>query len=242
MKSSPTVQRHVDRAAALQAIEQWLTQIAVWSIADHGLVSLALTGGHTPLPLYERMAAAQKAWPWADTVLFWGDERDVPPHSPDSNFGTCERTLLTQLATPPRAIHAWRTSGPPSAALADYRHALATLPQRDGIPVLDIVLLGVGADGHVASLFPASPQLDARDWVAYGPGPIAPRYTLTFPLLEHAHHIAVLVTGTDKAPIVRKILVERQALPASRLPADRTVWFLDRDAASLLNDEDHRDI
>jgi len=151
------------------------------AVSHHGFVALTLTGGATPRPLYEYMASHQKSWPWSQTLVFWGDERDVPSYSPQSNFRMVYESLLSRLTQPPAAIHRWWTLHDSAQTLAHYRQALRRLPSENGIPILDLVLLGVGGDGHVASLFPGSPQLKSRDIVATGPGPIAPRWTLTFP-------------------------------------------------------------
>ena len=211
----------------------WATE----AIQARGRFTWALSGGSTPQRLYALLH--EEPWlsrfPWASTDLYWDDERDVPPTHGDSNFGAANRILLRHLPKPPHAIHRWITEYQPPAALADYRTKLYPWLQ-DGLPQLDLVLLGIGPEGHTASLFPESPALDSRDWVAHVWVKIhrSWRFTMTLPVINHARHVAFLVTGKDKRAIVQTI---RQSPPNVHWPASLVQptggslhWFLDEAA------------
>lgn len=216
---------------------EWLASTSHDRIRTSDSVSWALSGGTTPILLYEQLAQGRGNIPWQSLSIFLVDERDVYAQDPLSNFGMLQTTLLDRLSTPPAKVTAWDTTQEAPETLARYRAALSTLPRHEGFPELDVVLLGMGADGHTASVFPGSPQQSSSDWVAYGPGPNASRYTLTLPLLTHARHVAFLVTGTAKASRVRECLRDADSpLPAAWLSrqARRVHWFLDAESASEL--------
>lgn len=161
--------------------------------------SIVLTGGSTPGKAYER--AAERAPDWGRVTLWWGDERCVPPDDERSNYLLAKRTLLDRLEVPPRAVHRIRGEAPPEEAAAELDAAL------QGVQ-LDLLLLGLGPDGHMASLFPGSPQLDVRDRRAtHGPPGLDPnvhRVTFTVPTIQSATRIVFLVTGSDKADAVAR--------------------------------------
>lgn len=224
-----------------QWFAEWLITQAASAINDHGRFFFAIPGGRSPIPLFELMAQPhwQRRFPWGQTELFWGDERDVLPTHPDSNFAMAERFLLSRLSPAPAAVHRWVTEYDPPRAMADYRWQLHQLPSGGGrFPVLDTILLGLGAEGHVASLFPLSPALDERDVVAH---PLVPqmgwRYTLTLPVLQHAHTVAFWVTGAGKADIVSRLKglkAPTPEVPASLLAELPSVhWFFDRQSAGI---------
>ena len=182
--------------------------------------------------------------PWAQTFVFFGDERGVPADHPDSNYGMARRALVSKVPIPPRQI--FRIPGEssdPEAVATEYARTLGEeLKVRRGeIPRLDLVLLGLGIDGHTASLFPGSPVLkDVFRTVAavHAAAAVIPqRFTLTYPILNAAACVVYLVSGSVKAKVVKAALTERSAtLPAGLVrPTDgRLVWLLDRAAASLL--------
>jgi 6-phosphogluconolactonase len=161
--------------------------------------SIVLTGGRTPGRAYERAAELQPDW--SSVEVWWGDERCVPADDERSNYRLAKSTLLDRLAEQPADVHRIRGELQPADAASEYDKAL------DGIE-LDLLLLGVGSDGHIASLFPGSPQLAVRDGRATsGPAGLEPwvdRVTLTLPELLSARRTAVLVTGADKADVVAK--------------------------------------
>ncbi|NKE70263.1 6-phosphogluconolactonase [Candidatus Manganitrophus noduliformans] len=209
-------------------------------------VSIALAGGATPKFLYERLAiqSIQQKIPWSRVHLFWGDERCVPPEDPDSNYRMADATLISQVPIPMENVHRMPGEKAPEAAAEEYEKTLrAFFGSSPEWPRFDLVLLGVGADGHTASLFPGSPALkEKKRWV------IAPyveklkvhRLTLTLPVFNHAALVLFLISGREKAPIVRALLssVPLQIFfPAQmiRPVQGRRLFFLDPSAASLLD-------
>jgi 6-phosphogluconolactonase len=203
------------------------------------VITVALAGGHTPRRLYELLADLhQPALAWDRIHLVWGDERCVPPDDPASNFAMAEAALLRRVPIPPQNVHRMPAEiTPPARAAARCEATLRGL--FDGAwPGIDLVLLGVGPDGHTASLFPGQPALDDRlRWVTAVEAPATPpwRLTLTLPVLNAARTVIVLATGAEKAPVVRRIL--RHDPEAVRYPAamvdgrERTLWLVDRAAA-----------
>ena len=175
--------------------------------------AIVLTGGTTPARAYE--LAAYAAPNWRRVSVWWGDERCVPTSDPRSNYGLARRTLFDRLAPLP-PVHRIRGEVPPDEAVAEYEQAL------DGL-TLDLVLLGLGADAHIASLFAGSPQLAERTrLVAHGPAGVEPfveRVSLTLPALLSARRIVMLVTGAGKADAVKRGLFGEidEAVPASLL-------------------------
>jgi 6-phosphogluconolactonase len=195
--------------------------------------SIVLTGGSTPGKAYARAAALEPDW--GRVSLWWGDERCVPPDDERSNFRLARETLLDRLEDPPAAVNRIRGELPPAAAAEELHDALAGV-------ALDLVLLGLGPDGHIASLFPGSPQLAVEDRRAVsGPAGLEPfvdRVTMTLPTLRSAGHIAFLVAGEEKAEAVSRAFQGdiTAGIPASllRLTPVPLVVFLDRPAASRL--------
>jgi 6-phosphogluconolactonase len=159
--------------------------------------SIVLTGGSAPAGAYRR--AAELEPDWSRVTLWWGDERCVPPDDERSNFRLAKETLLDLLGTPPAAVHRIRGEAPPADAAAELDAALAGV-------TLDFLLLGLGPDGHMASLFPGSPQLDVTDRRAIdGPAGLEPwvhRVTMTVPTIQAAKRVVFLVTGETKADAV----------------------------------------
>jgi 6-phosphogluconolactonase len=223
-----------------------IVDLATSAVAQRGRFSVALAGGATPRATYERLARPplSELMPWARTYVFFGDERGVPPDHPDSNYGMAYRALLSKVPIPPRQI--FRIPGEaadPESVATDYARTLAEemKVRRGEVPRLDLVLLGLGIDGHTASLFPGSPVLKEvfRTVAAvHAAAAIIPqRFTLTFPVLNAAACVIFLVSGSVKAKVVKAALAEgAAALPAGMVrPTDgRLVWLLDRGAAALL--------
>jgi 6-phosphogluconolactonase len=195
--------------------------------------SIVLTGGNTPGRAYEHAASLQPNW--ENVEVWFGDERCVPPDDERSNFLLAQRTLLDRLTTAPREVHRIRGELEPADAAGAYDKAL------DGVE-LDLLLLGVGPDGHVASLFPGTPQLGIEDRRATsGPAGLQPfvdRVTMTMPELRSARRIAFLVAGPDKAEAVARAFGGQitPEVPASLvlLSQSPVQVFLDRPAASKL--------
>jgi 6-phosphogluconolactonase len=206
--------------------------------ARHGTFALALAGGSTPRASYARLAR-EPGVDWTRWHVFFGDERLVPPDHADSNERMARAAWLDQVALPAANVHRVRTELGPSAAAADYeaelRRALPAGP--DGVPELDLVLLGLGPDGHTASLFPGSPALAERTRLVTAvhdaPKPPRERVTLTFPVLEAARALIVLVAGADKARALAAAISNQAAEPevvARRLTLTHRplTWIVDR--------------
>lgn len=230
---------HVADAEALAeaAAKRLLTRID----ANSGRIAICLTGGSSPKRLYERLAAPDcaKAIPWQRVHWFIGDDRFVPQDDHLSNIGMARAAFLDTLA-PSENIHAIPTDAMnPEAAAAAYEKTLkdfyghATLdPEK---PLFDLVLMGVGPDGHTASLFPGYPAIDERDrWTVGVPlahvAPFVPRVTLTLPALASCREMLFLVSGADKREIAKRVFTD-DALPAAQAHSDHeTVWLIDADA------------
>lgn len=210
--------------------------------AGSGGGHIVLTGGNTPRASYER--AAQFGGDWSRATVWWSDERCVPPDHEQSNFGLTNKSLLSRLDSAPEI---WRIEGErgPEEASARYRDDIAR-KLGSGIPRFDFILLGLGHDGHCASLFPNDDALGVQDQTAVGvptPGmaPFVPRVSLTLPVLNAAHEVVFLVTGFEKAMPVRRAFVNdpSPAIPASLVsPASGNLMVvLDEDAAMGLRKE-----
>ncbi len=205
--------------------------------------SLALAGGTTPRALYQQLARDYRdAIPWDRLLLFWGDERYVPRDDPRSNYRLVRETLLDEVAIPPDHVHPMPTSFPtPDEAAWAYENTLRT-HFSNPLPRLDLVLLGMGADGHTASLFPRTRAVEERTrWVVAVRAPVEPaeRLTMTLPVLNAAASVFFLVTGGEKAEMLRRVLSEPPdalTCPASavRPSAGKLVWWADEAAARLV--------
>ena len=225
-------------AELIEEVYAFIKQLADQAISERGRFLWALSGGSTPKQLFSLMAQEghQETFPWEHTDVYWGDERDVLPTHPDSNFGAADTLLLKRLDPRPHSVNRWLTEYRPPMALADYRTKLQPAVE-DGFPRLDLVLLGLGPEGHTASLFPNSPALGSADFVehVYVAEHQSWRYTLTLPVINHARVVVFLVSGKTKANIVGEIrtTVPTPALPASMVEdRDGLHWFLDQEAAS----------
>ncbi|WP_242345385.1 6-phosphogluconolactonase [Anaeromyxobacter terrae] len=234
--------RVVEDPAALApaAADEWRAR-ALAAVAASGRFAVALSGGSTPRAVYALLAdpAApyRDALPWARTHVFFGDERAVPPDHPQSNYGMARDALLASVALPPENVHRIRGEDEPEAAARAYEDALRAF--FGGAPRFDLLLLGMGADGHTASLFPGSPALEEPSHLvvaAPAPAPGPPRITLTLRALQAAARVVFLVSGAAKAPALARALSGASgagALPAGRVrPTDGSVlWLVDRAAA-----------
>jgi 6-phosphogluconolactonase len=211
------------------------------AIRRRGRFHLALSGGSTPRAIYALLAAAPRVGlvDWARVEFFWGDERAVPPDHPDSNFGVARALLLDRLpGVTPGAIHRMPADARDrNAAAGRYQAMLArsfgVAPDAPRPPRLDLVWLGMGADGHTASLFPHSTALaERRRWVVatWAPPPAAWRMTFTLPLINAARAVLIVATGADKAPALRSVRSGSRALPAGRVRARSTLWLADAQA------------
>jgi 6-phosphogluconolactonase len=219
-------------------VAEWLCGLA---LASDRVFAVSLSGGSTPRRLYECLAAPDIAsrFPWKRTHWFWGDERFVPHDHPDSNYRMARETFLSRVAVPADNIHAVPTEGlsPGQAAIA-YEATLKRFYGADTLapdrPLFDVTLLGIGDDGHTASLFPGQPALqEKRRWVVAVIGAKAEaRITLTYPALDSSRDVAFVVTGQEKRDVVVRARAGDRTIPAGVVrPVGRLHWFTDRAAA-----------
>jgi 6-phosphogluconolactonase len=217
------------------------------ALREKGTCTVVLAGGSTPRGLYSLLAGDESFRArvrWGKIDFFWGDERQVPPDHPESNFRMANEMLLSKVPVPADHVHRIRGEEPDARKAAEeYEEVLRSFfrPKPGEIPELDFILLGMGADGHTASLFPGTEALKERrrlvvaNWI---PGLNAHRVTLTPPLLNNAKYVLFLVTGEEKAETLRKVLEEKtnEPLPAGliRPTQGRCLWLADRSAAKLL--------
>jgi len=237
-----------DEASLSREAAEEFVRLAQEAVQARGRFSVALAGGSTPRALYALLASEpyQSRVPWAQVHVFWGDERCVSPDRPESNFRMAQEALLARVPVPSTQVHRIAgESGDPVAAAKSYERTLHTwFHVQDGaMPVFDLILLGLGEDGHTASLLPhgAAARETRRFAVeAHGGNPNLPRVTLTVPVLTHARRLVWLVAGARKASVVRKVLEgpeQLDALPAQRVRsvAGISLWLLDQQAASELH-------
>lgn len=246
-----TIRRYPDPEAVSRAAAHDFVGLARAAITERGRFCVALSGGSTPRRMYEILSEAPR-WahlPWERVEFFWGDERAVPPDHPDSNFGAAAASLLRKLAIPEERIHRIQGELPDvHEAARRYQAELTRVfdaPSDGRPPIFDLVLLGMGPDGHTASLFPYSqPLTERRRWVVghhvarLGKA----RITLTPPILNRAAEVRLLVTGADKAGVLKEVLVgprDPERLPVQLVTPElgRLVWLLDRDAGSEVPDD-----
>lgn len=229
------------------AAAQRFSALASQSCAERGAFHVALAGGSTPRRLYALLAtpAYAEAIAWDKVHIYFGDERCVPPEHADSNYRMAHEALLSRVPVPATNIHRMAGELPDAAeAAADYARQLqALLPQQDGQPCFDLVLLGMGDDGHTASLFPGTTALEESSWTVaavYVDKLSAWRITLSFTAINHARHVLLLVTGAGKAATLAQVFAPGvgERFPVQRVrPRGRLEWLLDEAAAAQLPDE-----
>lgn len=206
-----------------------------------GTFRIALSGGSTPKKLYTLMAAPSYAslFPWKKVQFFFGDDRFVPADSPDSNRGMVQNILFSKVKVPAANIHPMPDQGDPDEAARAYEAELKKVYGADRLmpnkPLFDMVLLGLGENGHTASLFPRQPVLEEKTrWVAPCVPDDAPhtRLTLTYPAIASSRYVLFLVTGTSKTEVLERVRAGDPAEPASRIRSDGQIeWIVDRQAA-----------
>lgn len=214
------------------------------AIGAQGRFTVALSGGSTPKNLYSLLATNYADFSWNRTFLFFGDERHVPPDHPDSNYHMVSEALLTRISIPAENVHRVQAENPDAAAAAaEYENQLRQFFElKPGeFPRFDLILLGLGSDGHTASLFPDSEALNEQShlvlssWVEKFQ---THRITFTFPVLNRSAEVMFLASGADKADMVRQVLEGKNTppLPAQRVqPSNgRLLWMLDETAAAKL--------
>ena len=226
-----------DPQALARHVAEWMTTAALAATGDF---RVSLSGGSTPKALYGLLASDEfrGRFPWSRVSWYWGDERFVPYDHPDSNYRMTREAMLAKAPVPRKNIHPIPTDGSPEDAALRYERTLqeaygaTTLdPAR---PLFDITLLGLGTDGHTASLLPGEAVLnERRRWVAaVSHGRPEVRITMTYPVIDSSRRAAFLVAGRDKAAIFHTIRAGDSELPAARVrPVGELFWFVDRAAA-----------
>lgn len=253
-------------ALALEAAARFIS-IGTVAIQRTDRFTVALSGGSTPRALYEILARDHQDFAWNKVQVFWGDERCVPPDHVDSNFNLTQHTLLSKVKVLDQNVHRMHGEDEPTQSAFAYEYELrkvfgaqleaeASFPSIDSellsqpskvitsggislFPAFDLILLGLGADGHTASLFPGTPGLhETRRWVIANriEQLHTDRLTLTAPVINHAQNVIFLIAGSDKALALQSVLNGRadpDRYPAQLVKA-RAVWLVDRAAASAL--------
>ncbi|MCL4235455.1 MAG: 6-phosphogluconolactonase [Deltaproteobacteria bacterium] len=224
-----------------EAAAREIVEVARTCVAARGQFWWALAGGTTPRAVYERLARAPLVddLPWDRTYVFFGDERAVPHDHPDSNFRMALEAMLSRV--PIHEENVFSVIGPnidADRAATEYEARIRTAWGKADVPAFDLVLLGIGEDGHTASLFPKSEALlETRRLVTQGRKGNSPRVTFTFPLINQADRVWFFVSGESKAPVITRIFAEEPPeLPAARVrpTSGECLWWLDRAAASTL--------
>jgi 6-phosphogluconolactonase len=236
---------HADYEALSRAAAELFLRQAKEATEDHGRFSVALSGGSTPQRAYELLAGPpfNTQVDWGRVHVFWSDERCVPPNDPRSNARMAREKLLDHVPVPPGHVHPIACAGSAENAARSYESLLRSF--FDGGPKsFDLVFLGLGTDGHTASLFPGTPALLEKDrWVTeiYSEKEAIHRVTLTAPILNQALVLAFIASGASKAVVLREVLTQRpgpERFPARLIKPDcyggKLYWLVDKNSASLL--------
>jgi 6-phosphogluconolactonase len=234
---SGRIETFPEPASLARHVAEWMTSAAR---AAQGVFRVSLSGGSTPKTLYTLLASDEfrGRFPWTRVAWYWGDERFVPYDHPDSNYRMTHEAMLAKVPVPAENIHPVPTDGAPDDAALRYERTLQAEygagvlnPTR---PLFDVTLLGLGPDGHTASLLPGEPVLEERKrWVAaVSHGRPEIRITMTYPAIESSRRVAFLVAGKEKAAIFSAIHAGGSQVPAARVrPVGELFWFVDRAAA-----------
>lgn len=244
--TSPSVHVYLNETEAAEGAADFVTTLVAETLGQRRPFRIALAGGNTPRRMYEILASPTYAnrLAWARWEVFWGDERAVAPDHPDSNYRMARLALLSHVNIPSDQVYRMRGELAPQEAAEEYERRLREV-FKESVPVFDLVLLGMGTDGHTASLFPGTAAVENQEDLIvanWAPALDAHRLTLTLPVINAARNVLFLVTGEDKAQAVKAVLElgdeERDLLPAAlvRPESGNLVWHLDRAAASLLTE------
>ncbi len=223
-------------------LADYFGEILAETTADGATKYIAISGGKTPETIFDHIAVKfAKSVKWNNIKIFWVDERCVAPNDTESNYKMAKEHLLDKVAIPEANIFRVKGELSPNTALADYIEILSKdVPQKDGWPLFDLIVLGMGDDGHTASIFPHQINLwKAPESCAIGNHPVSgqPRVTLTGKSINNAKQIVMLITGKNKAEKFEQIVSYDQnsaKYPAKMIDRSKTIWLLDEDAASLL--------
>ena len=233
-----------DKQSFVQGAADFIAELAARAIVERGRFTIALSGGGTPRPIYARLASAEyrERIAWPQVHIFFGDERCVPPDDARSNYRLARETVLDQVAIPPDNIHRIKGEIDPAQAALLYEQELQGVFRTRSLPPFDLICLGMGENGHTASLFPGTAALHERErWVAaqYAEVMQTWRVTFTAPLINAARGVAFLVEGAGKADMLWRVLAgpyQPDVLPSQLIqPASgQLYWLVDAAAASRL--------
>jgi 6-phosphogluconolactonase len=241
------IRRYPNLEELSRAAAEYISELARTAVTKRGIFSIVLSGGKTPRLLYEILAEMDfsRRMPWHQTHIFWGDERFVPPDHPYSNYAMAFHTLISRVPLPPENVHRILTEEYPLDGTAiEYEKTLRGFFEGSGqgekistLPAFDLILLGVGQDGHTASLFSGDLALDERlRWVVAVSGsnasPPVPRITLTYPIINQARCVLFLTSVSGKQEVLKAILDssarDDQPYPAAGVqPLGNLLWFID---------------
>lgn len=220
------------------AAANYMVEVLSDAVGARGTASICLTGGSTPRFAYEAIACHHRdELTWSHVSFWFGDERCVPPDHDDSNFRMADAAMLSKLPVPLSNIHRIQGEQEPASAARSYDAELRTqFSDSSHEPSFDLLLLGVGTDGHVASLFPGASSSSAAEWAVAELKPHTepkhPRVTLTPAILRRARRVVFLVSGIAKREVTRRVLMDDADLPASSIKGrEQTLWLMDADAA-----------
>jgi 6-phosphogluconolactonase len=244
MPSTRSIEILATAADLFHAAAEEFIRVARTAIGAQGRFTVALSGGSTPKALYSLLASNYSTFAWNRVFIFFGDERHVPPTDPESNYRMVQESLLSKITIPPENVFRVPAENPDAAAAAaDYESQLRKFFELkpNEFPRFDLILLGMGPDGHTASLFPDSAALEEQsrlvvaNWVEKFK---THRITFTFPVLNRAAEVIFLASGADKAEILRQVLEGKSSppLPSQTVqPSDgKLLWMLDEAAAAKL--------
>jgi 6-phosphogluconolactonase len=247
MTARPEIQVYRDPAVLAQALADLFIETGVVAMADRGGFRVALSGGNTPRAAYELLAREPRSaeLSWSDVFIYFGDERCVPPNDEQSNYRMAEKAFLNAIAIPPTNVHRIAGEINPAAAASEYATVLRT--DLGDPPVFDLVMLGLGPDGHTASLFPGTPpdsEQDALVRAVYSQSQMMWRVTITPKVINAARVVVFAVEGDAKAAVVAAVLegpYDPVKYPAQivRPQSGRLLWLVDEMAAGMLHQKAH---
>lgn len=241
-KTSPAITIWKDHEMASVAAAHFFVDACNRAIAEKGMFIVAVPGGHTPKRFFQLLASSvfSRNIPWKNVNLFFSDERYVPHSDIDSNFRMVKENLLRHIPIPPRNIFPFDIKNTPAESAIEYEKKIRRF-FRSGRPSFDLIILGVGEDGHTASLFPGTSALKEKKRLVKEvcqPSTKTWRISLTLPLINQSKQVLCLVTGKEKAPVIAKILSGKKTaelLPAQQLkPVMGVSWILDEPAIARL--------
>lgn len=238
------VQVYSDAVALARAASEHLVTLATEAVSSDGRATIALSGGTTPRATYALLATTEFSArvDWPRVHVFWGDERCVPPDHPDSDYRMAREALLDHVPIPADNVHRIQAELGPAEAAQDYEQTLRSFFAEPRLPRFDLILLGMGVDGHTASLFPGKESLrEQTRWVveSYVEELDSWRVTLTPPVINAAAQITFLISGESKAETLRQVFMgppQSDRLPAQIINPENggLLWLLDKGAAGLL--------